>query len=264
MGTIEYRRPILFSTTPIELDEVPCLTGCNSCKSWFTQHVVPESEALDLYRSGDSNAKWPRQIPFIEEKSANIVSRLNQYFLEGSRVLDVGCNTGSLLDFARLKGCLTHGVEPSISSQSILTEKGHVVFSSTDAIEGKFDVITAFDLVEHLYDLSGFITRMHGLLTKGGVLILLTGDIASRSARLAKQNWWYLKAPEHIVFPSQSYLKNFEGYQLLTVDQTYASRGYKKPYMFSVAQLVRKTVLGSYDGLPPLGPDHMLVVLAMS
>lgn len=262
MGDIDYRRPILFSTTPIELDEVPALVGCNSCNSWFTQHVVSASDALDFYKRGESNAKWPRQLPFVEEKSANIISRLNQYFLEGSRALDVGCNTGSLLDYARSKGCLTYGVEPSVASQSILTEKGHEVFSSVEVISGQFDVITAFDLVEHLYDLTDFFARMHGLLAKGGVLILLTGDIASRSAQLTKHDWWYLKAPEHIVFPSQVYLKNLAGFQLRSVDRTYASKGYKKPLIFSAAQLIRKMILRKYVGLPPLGPDHMLVVLS--
>src|SRR6056300_1966804 len=33
--------------------------------------------------------------------------------LRGKKVLDVGCNDGSLLNFFRLKGCRTFGVEPT-------------------------------------------------------------------------------------------------------------------------------------------------------
>ncbi|MDP2240446.1 MAG: class I SAM-dependent methyltransferase [Burkholderiales bacterium] len=262
LGKIDYRKPVMFSTHLIELQEVSSICQCGSCKSWFTQNILHENDALELYKNGESNTKWLRQTGFVEEKPRNIVHRLKQYFIEGKRVLDVGCNIGSLLDFAGSKGCYTFGVEPSITSQAILCDKGHRSFSSIDEVRGQFDVITAFDLVEHLHDLLGSIIKFKQLLVEGGVLILLTGDVDSLSARLTKNDWWYLKAPEHIVFPSRQFFRELDDFELLSIDGTYASVGYMKSIFWVLAQYFRKKILlGNYQGLPALGPDHMLVVL---
>ena len=49
---------------------------------------------------------------------------------------------------------------------------------------------------------------------------------------------------------------------LLTLDKTYASVGYQRPALLGVAQYIRKRLQGRhYNGLPSLGPDHMLIVL---
>lgn len=262
LGIIDYRKPVMFSTHQIDLLEVSSIYQCGLCDSWFTQNILNESEAIELYKNGESNTKWLRQTGLAEEKSKNIISRLEQYFLNGKRVLDVGCNIGTLLDFAGSKGCSTYGVEPSITSQGILRGKGHHVFSSIDEVSGQFDVVTAFDLVEHLHDLPRFIQKTSELLAVGGALIVLTGDVDSHSARLTKNNWWYLKAPEHIVFPSTKYFRSLESFQLLSVDKTYASVGYQRPFLWVMARyVIKRWLLGNYQGLPALGPDHILVVL---
>jgi len=261
-GEIDYRTPIMFSTIAIELERTPELYECKACASWFSQNIVCEKDAFDMYSQGESCNKWPRNAGFAEEKSENIICRLDQYFHEGNRVLDIGCNTGILLDYARTKGCITAGVEPSLASHDILGEKGHTVFSSTAGVTEKYDVVTAFDLVEHIYDVHGFFKKAGSLLVGGGILLLLTGDNHSLSARISKKNWWYLKAPEHIVFPSRAFLNSISGFELVSIDETYASIAYDRSLFLGVAQYIRKSLfLSGYDGLPSLGPDHMLVAL---
>jgi SAM-dependent methyltransferase len=262
VGNIDYRKPTMFSTNQIGLEKIPELFECNVCNSAFTQNIVQEKVAHEMYSKGSSADKWPRNAGLAKEKHANIIKRLNQYFLEGKRVLDVGCNTGILLDHARARGCVTYGIEPSSASLEVLRNKGHIAFPSMAGTSEKFDVITAFDLVEHLYDLPGFLSRTCELLADGGALIILTGDIHSLTARLSKEHWWYLKAPEHIVFPSIRYLNGVPGFKLVSVDKTYASVGYEQPYLGGLLRYVKCVLLRKfYIGLPSLGPDHVLVTL---
>ena len=99
-------------------------------------------------------------------------------------------------------------------------------------------------------------------MVDGGVLILLTGDVNSLSARLSKNNWWYLKAPEHIVFPSRQFFQELDNFQLISIDETYASVGHKKNILWRIAVFaIKKVLLNNYQGLPALNPDHMLVTL---
>jgi hypothetical protein len=48
----------------------------------------------------------------------------------------------------------------------------------------------------------------------------------------------------------------------LTLDKTYASIGYQRSPLLGAAQYIRKQLQRRhYNGLPSLGPDHMLIVL---
>lgn len=262
IGPIAYRQPIRFSTREIALAYTPMLFECDGCDSWFTQRIIPQATAFSLYETGASSEKWANTPAFTEGKSRNIVDRLKQHITTGKKVLDVGANTGELLDHARALGAETTGVEPSEASRKILSNKGHQNFRRLEDVGGTFDVITAFDLLEHLYDVPDFLRRVHQLLAPEGVLILLTGDRRCLSAEKSRQNWWYLKAPEHIVFPSENYLSSVPGFQLLTKDSTYASVGYECAKIVQWIQFVRKSIFkDGYDGLPSLGPDHMLLSL---
>lgn len=262
MGSIDYRTPIMFSTTPITLTKTPELSSCEACNSWFSQNIISDNQALLLYSMGSSEEKWPRYVAFEKTKNDKIISALNDYLMPNGKVLDVGCNTGMLLDYAKKRGCKTYGVEPSAASRKTLESKGHISFKNIQDVSGGYDVITAFDLVEHLYDIPKFFRSMHALLKEGGVLIILTGNPQSLSAKISSNNWWYLKAPEHIVFPSLKYIQSVSGYKLINHIYSYASLGYERNIFISIAQLIRKTVMrASYIGLPSIGPDHFLAIM---
>ena len=262
VGSIIYREPTMFSTNQVKLEKPPELYECKVCNSSFTQNIVREQVAYKMYSEGSSADKWPRDTSLVEEKHTNIIARLDKYFLKEKRVLDIGCNTGILLDYARSRGCLTYGIEPSSASLEVLRNKGHIAFPSIESTSEKYDVITAFDLIEHLYDVSGFLNRTWELLADGGEIILLTGDIQSFTARLAKEHWWYLKAPEHIVFPSVKYVSRTNGYRLVSVDKTFASVGYERSYAIGLIRYVMCVFMRKdYVGLPSLGPDHVLVTM---
>lgn len=260
VGEVSYVQPILFSTNEVELGLAPELWKCQNCSSWFSQNIFPENQARELYGKGNAGERWSRG-PFDSQKPRAILDMLGH--ISGSRVrlLDVGCNTGELLDFAKTKGCETSGVEFSLESRKVLRDKGHHDYDSLDKVDNEFDVITAFDLVEHLYDVSGFLNSCRRLLADNGVMVILTGDISSVSARVCKEKWWYLKYPEHIVFPSRKYYEEFSGLHLEKWIRTYASLPYKQ----SLLSVVRGVIIGklrkNYIGLPSLGPDHALIVL---
>ena len=261
MGAIKYDGPTLFSTIEVQFKRPAELWQCLSCKSWFVQNIVPEGSAARCYATGSSDSRWATQT-FEQEKTVEMVSRISFLLKDGMRVLDVGASGGGFLDFAKANGAITAAVEPSSSCRGVLRQKGHGHYSILEEVpEDRFDLIVAFDLVEHLYDLDGFMVRCAALLSPGGKLVILTGDIGSLGARLSRARWWYVRFPEHIVFPSYQFIRGQRAFQILSWDRTYASRQFCSSVGEAIQALIRGLCAGDYRGLPAPGPDHALMVL---
>lgn len=259
-GEIDYIKPVKFSTIEISLDLIPELWSCRSCKSGFTSNIVSEDVARRLYSEGLSGQRWSNEV-FEVAKGKEVVDALGALFRKGIRVLDVGCNVGVLLDFAKSRECETAGVEYSTACRRVVEGKGHMFYRTMDEAGQGFDVITAFDLVEHLYDPLSFFNDCQNRLRDGGAMVVLTGNISCLSSKLSGAKWWYLKYPEHIVFPSRRYFSLLPGFRLEAWIRTYASVAYKRPLLESLKRFGVEFTRGQYMGLPSLGGDHTLVVL---
>jgi 2-polyprenyl-3-methyl-5-hydroxy-6-metoxy-1,4-benzoquinol methylase len=258
IGAITYQLPIRYSTTEITLSHAPELWKCDNCLSWFSQYIVNEQDSIKLYSSGNSEKRWESDEVFEETRTKDVRDILSQYFIQGKQLLDIGCAAGALLDYAKTKGCKTFGLEYSVSANEILKKKGHVAFSSFEAIDRKFDVITAFDLVEHLYDFQIFIDQCKQLLNPGGVMIFMTGNNSSDVARRKKNKWWYVCLCEHIIFPSR------QAYTLLGLSELL----YKPVNRFNVKKITKSEIVRRFIRLflktynkYPFKEDHYIIVL---
>ena len=262
IGSIFYDQPILFSSTLTKYEKDPELWKCEDCQSAFVQNVLPEDAARQLYSQGDSASRWPT-MAFEQHKPQEIVAEMSRIFGNGRQHLDVGCSGGNLLDFSRERGCSTAGVDYSSTTREHLERKGHAWFPSMESLgERKVDVITAFDLIEHLYDVGAFLQDCCRRLRPGGQLVILTGNIDCRSARIARAHWWYVAYPEHIVFPSRLFFESLSNFRLENWVPTYAAAAYKYPfYRVLLSHLKRIMILKKYNGLPSRSPDHALIVL---
>jgi SAM-dependent methyltransferase len=260
IGDIEYFKPLIFSTKEISLVRTPELWKCRECKSGFTQYAIPEQESARLYGAGVGAERWTSK-PFQEEKTKRVIRVLEKVFFPGSNVLDVGCNTGELLDFAKSFGCTTSGVEISTESREIVKEKGHNCCASIDEVQGEFDVITAFDLVEHLYDFRRFMALCNKKLRENGLLIILTGNISSLSSNITGSKWWYVRFPEHIIFPSRKCFYSIPDFSVNRWFRTYAATKYYSSFWSKTFSLLKGIQYSDYMAQPSFVYDHVLVVL---
>lgn len=260
-GEITYHGNVVFSSVAITITKKPELWRCKSCRSAFVQNCVPEQATSKIYELGISGDRWSNR-SIESSKTKNIVRYLDRIFIKGAKVLDIGCNTGELLDYAKSRGCITHGIEYSKTSIAEIVKKGHVPIGDIESVSGKYDVITLFDVAEHMYDLPYFFQRCKNLINENGKIIVFTGDIDCFSSKISKSEWWYVKYPEHIVFPSKKYLSKLPGLKVEKIILTYAAADYKKNIFFAFIQLVARTLLRKYGGLPSVGPDHMMVILS--
>ncbi len=121
------------------------------------------------------------------------------------RALDVGCAAGFCMAALRERGFETYGVEVSEAIGAHARDHfgfGDAVhFGTLETVphpDDSFDLITMWDVVEHVPDPPALLRKAHALLRPGGRLVLETQDIDSRFARLLGPRWHHYKHAEHI------------------------------------------------------------------
>jgi SAM-dependent methyltransferase len=105
------------------------------------------------------------------------------------------------------------GVEVSRPAAEYARARGHRVLTepltdATIAEIGKVDVVTMFDVVEHLPDPVATFALLDRCLNRDGVILLTTGDIDSLNARLFGKRWRLMTPPQHTFFFSRQTLRS--------------------------------------------------------
>lgn len=108
-------------------------------------------------------------------------------------VADIGCGPGAFLDFLSGASKDIVAVEPSKSYQRVLSKKGFSTYSyASDALhdwKGKVDVITSFDVIEHVEDPIEFMSNAYDLASPTGVVITGTPTDAPVMRRLLGEQY---------------------------------------------------------------------------
>ncbi|MCH8173255.1 MAG: class I SAM-dependent methyltransferase, partial [Proteobacteria bacterium] len=129
----------------------------------------------------------------IEEKGAQfrklITLMKRTRVLEGARLLDVGTNTGVFLQEFKSYSENVQGIEPSEEAATTARELfGHkienTVIAEANLDDGKFDIITMWDVIEHLYDPRNDLETLYRKLKQGGVIFITTHDVSDWFAKI--------------------------------------------------------------------------------
>jgi 2-polyprenyl-3-methyl-5-hydroxy-6-metoxy-1,4-benzoquinol methylase len=122
------------------------------------------------------------------------------------RLLDVGCALGFFVEAAVRRGWHAEGLDISEHATSYARDVLGVEARTGTLHEAgyapaSFDVITAWDVIEHVPDPVAELRFMRTLLKDGGLLVLSTPDIGSLVARVTGSRWMGFKlAEEHLVY----------------------------------------------------------------
>ncbi|MFI5283125.1 MAG: class I SAM-dependent methyltransferase [Candidatus Dormibacterales bacterium] len=130
--------------------------------------------------------------------------------LEFSSALDVGCGTGEFLLKLRRRGVDVRGLEPAAYAAQFAASSGLDVFQggvSDYRPRRTFDLITLWNVVEHLPDPKGDLARLRELLAPAGTMVILTPDAGSHQARAFGRDWAGLEVPKHLVLLDRGSLR---------------------------------------------------------
>jgi spore maturation protein CgeB len=186
-----------------------CLVMLNPCptESYLTRfyneiYYSPEHRK-SMGWSSELNLVHPETF-FRMQKRMDFVEKFvpNELKYPRGRLLDIGCSTGNFLLEAQLRYWEACGIEISEQAAQVGRENyGLKILTGVladDSFDSEsFDVVCAWDVIEHVADPAPFMANVHRVLKRGGLLIMNTPNVNSADALHAGVNWRHLDAPLH-------------------------------------------------------------------
>jgi SAM-dependent methyltransferase len=259
------------------------LAVCRTCHLGFRTPQPQLDDLGALYESGSESAWSIEELDRADwTMAAGWVDRLG-----ATSVLDVGCFDGGFLGLLP-DSIKKAGVEINPAAARRAAGRGVEIVAKdlndlADFTE-KFDLVSAFDVIEHVHDPSGFLAVLANVVTPGGYVILATGDLEAPTARLMGSRHLYSWYLEHISFVSPRWTRRAAprlGFDIVSIEHfSHTSEvrlgfltGMLKNGVYRISprlmDKVRAAVRPSQEmsALPTPPPawtsakDHMLVVL---
>lgn len=174
-----------------------CFHRLVCCRRCGLVYASPrDAEVKNLYRKVVDNAyleSWQERA-FTFRRHLEILTR---YKAGTGDLLDIGCYAGIFLNEAKKYKYNATGVEPSEWAADYARKKtgAQVLCASWDEasfLEDSFDIVTLWDVVEHLEDPSACFKKIHGWLRKDGIIALTTYNIKGWFPRLLGRSYPWL------------------------------------------------------------------------
>lgn len=236
--------------------EQTVIYACGACEVRFwlpADDFTPEALYDDGYFSSanveagyDDYAASERS---LRDNFRRRIERFDRPFA-GARLLDLGAAYGYAVDEAATLGWAAYGMEisHSVALRARRTIPGRILAGDGLALpfgDQSFDLVTLWDVIEHLRDPHAAVEEVARVLRPGGRLVLTTGDVRSLAARLSGSRWHLYTLPEHLFFHSRESLRVLLEMHDLTVESVRAEGSrYSLGYL---VERLRKSLFG-WDG----------------
>lgn len=176
----------------------PPIVRCNVCGLVYANPRWDSARVNENYSAVEDPT-------YVEEREGRVLTfernlapleRLITSTSSTRRLLDVGCHIGVMVELAQARGWEAWGVEPSVWAAEYARARGLHVITGTlgqaQLPENYFDVVTMWDVIEHLTDPASEMRHVHRVLKPGGIFAIHTIDIESFCARLLGKHWPWL------------------------------------------------------------------------
>ncbi|SNR51943.1 class I SAM-dependent methyltransferase [Lutibacter flavus] len=150
---------------------------------------------------------------------------IDSFQTEEKNILDVGCGTGEFLLTCKKGGWNVIGVEPNLNARELAISKlnkndSSIILSDINEITAQqFDVITLWHVLEHVPNLTKYISKLKSLLKPNGVLLIAVPNYKSFDAMYYKNYWAAFDVPRHLWHFSKTSIKKLFSKENLKVNK---------------------------------------------
>jgi SAM-dependent methyltransferase len=214
-------------TIAVNFGMAAMVAECGDCRLAY-QTPQPALEASLAYM----DMRWRSQDQYVADREHRRSRARKQLALvsgivaPGARLLDFGAGSGAFVAMAREGGWEAVGVERSrVAVGRALREHAVRLDPDLPEADASFDVVTLWDVVEHLRDPRGIVRSLRARVRSGGWMFFETGNWESWN-RLAAGDAWGLYLFDHQYYFSPASLERLLGeaglvdFRLLSADRS--------------------------------------------
>ena len=167
---------------------------CKRCRLQYINPRLKPSLIIEGYSEGSDEA-FISQAKGRELTFAKTLKIIHKYARNG-KILDIGTAGGSFLQSAKKQGWDVYGCELNKwlcnwakENYGIEVQQGTVFEQNYE--DNQFDVVTLWDVLEHVPDPKKVLEECHRILKPNGILVVNYPDIGSWIAKVMGRKWFF-------------------------------------------------------------------------
>lgn len=184
------------------------LIKCRECGFVFMEKI-PSPEELNSHYGSYSYESSGYLSPLTIKSYNKLLDEFEPY-RKTNNILDVGCGRGWFLAEALKRGWQVYGTEYSKTAVRICRETGinikEGVLNASNFENEMFDVITSFEVIEHINNPNEELEEIYKLLRTGGLFYCTTPNFNSLMRYYLKADYNVIGYPEHLSYYTKSTL----------------------------------------------------------
>lgn len=215
---------------------------CGACHFKFLNPYVSPESMVEIYSSAESMTRANEKLSrYYENFETSETKKYFEYCVDvlgaltpPGELLDIGCGRGKFLQVAREAGWKVTGLEPAkehadyasrVQGFNVLNTSIEQAFLHQES----FDVVTLWDVIEHVENPKEVLRKVESWLKPGGFLLVATPNHESLLNSLAKGIFFlsgrsvrkpleFFFVPEHVLYFTPSTLRKLireSGFELI-------------------------------------------------
>ncbi len=237
---------------------------CTKCGLVYLNPRLRSEMIVDSYAEGEDRAFVEQDLMRIRTFTAALQwlqKKFHLRFSNDTKVLDIGCAGGAFLRAAQGLGVSAIGIEPSKWLSEYARSKHHLDVRTGTLFDhsfpdATFDLVTLWDVIEHVPDPSAELKEIHRILKSDGLLVVNYPDFGSFAARLLGRKWPFLLSVHLVYYTRKTIRKQLRkaGFQVVDIGMHWQTlelgyvlyRARQHFFLFKyIGKIVEKIGLGS-------------------
>jgi 2-polyprenyl-3-methyl-5-hydroxy-6-metoxy-1,4-benzoquinol methylase len=231
---------------------------CKNCQLIYMNPMEKVSKTNEYYSKAKNT-----HAPTIREsylRTAESQVRLVRKYANGTNLLDIGCAQGFFLFDASKAGYTAKGIEIAQDAATYARREFGLdieakPFEELQFAENYFDVVTLWQVLEHVPYPLMMLKEVHRILKPGGLLVVSTPNIEAIPAKILRKRWWDIKRLHINQFTTRTLTDILQN----TGFKNISSASYRGFVSLSILLTMMLKYLGVYEQLKALfNPDYVL------
>lgn len=165
---------------------------CMNCSFIFIPSYYRKNIQYHLYKDEDTLKQVQSGNDWLKVQRHLLRIKLIKRYIKSGSLFDLGAGWGHFLVAAKQEGYQIYGVEVSkyqyiYAKENLNLPVDHIDFFKME--KRQFDIITMWDVLEHIDEVDLFVGKCSEMINKNGYLILQVPQIDSFIAKMKKENW---------------------------------------------------------------------------